>query len=74
MPRSFSGALALLANDEWTFLEKTEEEGDEWVGKLVIPETDQLIVYGKWEGQDQYNGIMAYEIEKRSRKVIGRLP
>ena len=67
-------SVALLANDEWTLLEKTEEEGDEWVGELVIPETDQLIVYGKWEEQEQYNGIMAYEIEKRSRKVIGRLP
>ena len=67
-------SVALLADDEWTFLDKTEEEGDEGVGELVIPETDQLTVYGKWEGQEQYNGIMAYEIEKRSRKVIGRLP
>lgn len=66
--------MALLANDEWTFLEKTEEEGDEWVTEFIVPDTNQVIVYGKWEGQEQYNGIMAYEIEKLSRQAIGRLP
>ncbi|MFC1545537.1 transglutaminase domain-containing protein, partial [Gemmatimonadota bacterium] len=67
-------SVAILANDEWTYLEQSEEGGDEWRGEFIVPDTDQVIVYGKWEGQESYNGIMAYEVEKRLWHTVDRFP
>ncbi|MFC1627705.1 transglutaminase domain-containing protein [Gemmatimonadota bacterium] len=67
-------SVAILAEEEWTYLVQSEEGGDEWTGEFIVPETDQVIVYGKWEGQEQYNGIMAFEVGKRSWLSSSRSP
>ncbi len=63
-------SVAILAKEEWTYLVQSEEGGDEWVGAFVVPDTDQVIVYGKWEGQEQYNGIMAYEVVRENERTV----
>jgi len=55
-------SAAIVIDGEWTFLDRVEEGTDLFSVGLTIPETDQLNVYGRWNAEGRYHGILAYDV------------
>jgi hypothetical protein len=44
--------------------ERTAEGSDEFAAKLVIPETEKVVVYALWGENNNFNGLLEYLVER----------